>query len=112
MSKAKKDELKSAVRDLLNENEELLQSIISKNVNLKFNLDEVNVLVDSVLESIITLTDEHGELFLQGFGTFKAVERKGRNGRNPSTGAELWIEAKRVPKFKPGKVFNETVENK
>lgn len=111
MTKAKKDDLKSAVRDSLNENDKLLQSIISKNGNLKFNLDEVNVFVDSVLESIITLTDEHGELFLQGFGTFKAVERKGRNGRNPSTGAELWIESKRVPKFKPGKIFSETVEN-
>ena len=37
-----------------------------------------------------------------GFGTFSSVQRKARTGRNPQTGSEIKIPAKRVPKFAPG----------
>ncbi len=40
---------------------------------------------------------------LIGFGTFKVDKRKARKGRNPRTGEEIKIKAKRVPKFVPGK---------
>ena len=39
---------------------------------------------------------------LVGFGTFSSVQRKARTGRNPQTGSEIKIPAKRVPKFAPG----------
>jgi len=39
---------------------------------------------------------------LLGFGTFSVVKRASRTGRNPRTGAEITIAAKRVPQFKPG----------
>lgn len=39
---------------------------------------------------------------LIGFGTFSAVERKARIGRNPQTGKELEIAAKTSGKFTPG----------
>lgn len=111
MSKAKKDELKLAVQELVNGNEDLIQSIISKSENgkLKFNQDESGAFVEAVLDSIIKLTDEHGELVLQNFGTFKAVRREQRKGRNPQSGQEILIPAKRVAKFKPGKQFSEIV---
>jgi len=37
-----------------------------------------------------------------GFGTFSVVERKARKGRNPKTGKEIKIAAKKVPKFSAG----------
>ena len=40
---------------------------------------------------------------LTGFGTFSAVTRAARTGRNPATGAELQIPAKTSGKFSPGK---------
>jgi len=40
---------------------------------------------------------------LTGFGTFSAVTRAARTGRNPATGAELKIAAKTSGKFSPGK---------
>ncbi|MGA1839898.1 MAG: HU family DNA-binding protein [bacterium] len=40
---------------------------------------------------------------LIGFGTFSVANRKSRVGRNPQTGAELKIPARKVVKFKPGK---------
>ena len=39
---------------------------------------------------------------LVGFGSFAVVKRNARTGRNPQTGAELKIGAKKVVKFSPG----------
>lgn len=37
-----------------------------------------------------------------GFGSFSVAQRKARTGRNPRTGKEIKIPAKKVVKFKPG----------
>ncbi|OGW18320.1 MAG: DNA-binding protein HU [Nitrospinae bacterium RIFCSPLOWO2_12_FULL_45_22] len=47
---------------------------------------------------------------LVGFGTFAIGKRKARRGRNPQTGKEIKIPAKRVAKFKPGKALKEAVK--
>ncbi len=39
---------------------------------------------------------------LIGFGSFSVSERSARTGRNPQTGKEIQIAAKKVVKFKPG----------
>ena len=39
---------------------------------------------------------------LVGFGSFSVVDRSARTGRNPQTGKEIKIEAKKVVKFTPG----------
>ncbi len=39
---------------------------------------------------------------LVGFGTFGVTKRAARKGRNPQTGKEIKIAAKKVVKFKPG----------
>ena len=46
---------------------------------------------------------------LVGFGTFTIGKRKARRGRNPQTGKEIRIPAKKVAKFKAGKALRETV---
>ena len=46
---------------------------------------------------------------LVGFGTFSVSERAARTGRNPQTGAEIQIAAKKVAKFKAGKALDEAV---
>ena len=45
---------------------------------------------------------KNGRLALVGFGTFSVVKRKAREGRNPQTGKDLKIPAKKVVKFKAG----------
>ena len=40
-----------------------------------------------------------------GFGTFSVAQRKARTGRNPQTGKEMKIAAKKVPKFSAGKAL-------
>jgi len=44
---------------------------------------------------------------LTGFGTFKAVNRAARMGRNPQTGKPLKIAAKTSGKFSPGKALKD-----
>ncbi len=42
------------------------------------------------------------KVILIGFGTFSIVQRSARTGRNPQTGKEIKIKAKKVVKFKAG----------
>ncbi len=44
-----------------------------------------------------------------GFGTFYAVARPARTGRNPRTGDSIEIAASNVPKFKPGKALKDSL---
>ncbi|MCX6119878.1 MAG: HU family DNA-binding protein [Proteobacteria bacterium] len=46
---------------------------------------------------------------LVGFGTFISSSRKARVGRNPQTGEEIQIPARKVPVFRPGKELKESV---
>lgn len=49
--------------------------------------------------SIAEAIRKGGKVTLIGFGTFSVAERKARKGRNPQTGKEIKIAAKKVPKF-------------
>jgi DNA-binding protein HU-beta len=46
---------------------------------------------------------------MMGFGTFTVQERSARIGRNPATGAEMKIPAKKVVKFKVSSKLNDAV---
>ena len=46
---------------------------------------------------------------LVGFGTFQVKAKNARNGRNPRTGEQIFIDEKKVVIFKPGKSFRESV---
>ena len=46
---------------------------------------------------------------LIGFGSFSVSERSARTGRNPQTGKEITIAAKKVVKFKPGAELADSV---
>lgn len=46
---------------------------------------------------------------LVGFGTFTVSDRKARVGRNPQTGEEIKIPARKVPVFRPGKELKSSI---
>ena len=52
--------------------------------------------------SITDAIRKGGKVALIGFGTFSVAARKARKGRNPQTGKEIKIAAKKVPKFSAG----------
>jgi len=66
--------------------------------------------VDAVISAITDSLVREEKVALVGFGTFQVIERKARKGRNPRTGEEIQIPAKKVPKFVPGKSLREKVQ--
>ena len=47
---------------------------------------------------------------LVGFGSFSVSERSATTGRNPQTGKELVVPAKKVVKFKPGSDLSDAIQ--
>jgi nucleoid DNA-binding protein len=84
--------------DLVNE--------VAKVVKTKKEAQEA---VDCVFSTITKALKKKDTVTLVGFGTFKVGQRKARKGRNPQTGEEITIKAKKVPKFIPGKALKDTV---
>jgi nucleoid DNA-binding protein len=66
--------------------------------------------VECVFSTIAKTLKKGTPVTLVGFGTFKVDKRKARKGRNPQTGEELKIKAKKVPKFVAGKALKESVK--
>ncbi len=65
--------------------------------------------VDCVLKTITETLKSGDSVSLIGFGTFKVVKREARKGRNPQTGEEMKIKARKVPKFVAGKTLKDSV---
>ncbi|KAA0970675.1 HU family DNA-binding protein [Aureimonas fodinaquatilis] len=68
--------------------------------------------VDAVFTTIEGALAKGDDLRLVGFGTFSVSHREASKGRNPSTGAEVDIPARNVPKFAPGKGLKDAVNNR
>ena len=88
---------------------ELINLVAEKNGLDKI---EAGLAVETIFEAIQKAVAQEGEANFVGFGSFKAVERAERIGRNPSTGEEILIEASVVPKFTPGATFKKAVADK
>ena len=88
-------------------NKEDLVSEVAKVVATK---KEAEAVVDSVFGAITKALKEGDRVNLAGFGTFTVVYKPSRKGRNPKTGEEIDIAAKKVPKFSPGKGLKDVVK--
>lgn len=73
------------------------------------------VQAEKALNSFITETiaalKAGDKIALVGFGTFSAVNRAARTGRNPQTGKDIKIAAKTNGKFTPGKSLKDLTSN-
>ncbi len=65
--------------------------------------------LNATTEAIKNALTQGESIQLIGFGTFSISERAARTGRNPQTGKEIQIAAKKVAKFKPGKGLDEAI---
>jgi DNA-binding protein HU-beta len=64
----------------------------------------------AAFQEVVTTSVTAGEaVALSGFLTFERVDKEATTGRNPSTGAEIKIDAKSVPKVKIGAAFKKAV---
>ena len=71
----------------------------------------LEVIPETLAEEAQKSSDERAKIQLIGFGSFEVRDRSARKGRNPQTGEEMQIPARKVPAFKASKNLKETVNN-
>jgi integration host factor subunit beta len=77
---------------------------------IELPLKESDLVVRSILDSIVRALRAGEKVEIRGFGTFNTRQRGGRTGRNPKTGAHVEVPPKRIPFFKPGKELREVLD--
>ena len=77
---------------------------------LGLNKREARELVDLYFEELKTSLASGEQIKLSGFGNFDLRDKNERPGRNPKTGEEIPITARRVVTFRPGQKLKARVE--
>lgn len=70
-----------------------------------FSKKEASELVELVFSSLKTVLENGDKVKISGFGNFVVREKKERIGRNPQTGEQIKISARRVLTFRPSQVL-------
>ena len=70
-----------------------------------FSKKEAAELVEMVFNQLKTVLHNGDKVKISGFGNFVVREKKSRVGRNPQTGEQITISARRVLTFKPSQVL-------
>ena len=86
---------------------ELVEAVAAKVQN--FSRKDIEVIVDTIFQSMSDSLSSGDKVEIRGFGSFKIKEREGRQGRNPKSGENIFIEPKKVPFFKAGKEIRERI---
>ncbi len=84
-----------------------LVDLVAKKASLtsKASRDAVQAVLDGVRDAL-----KRGEkVVVTGFGTFSVRSRAARKGRNPQTGAEINIPARKTPGFTAGKALKKAI---
>ena len=91
----------------MSKNKQDLIEIVSTETNIS-KLDAENA-INALIRAITNELKSGGEVVLVNFGSFKAVRRAARKGRNPQTGNEINIPAANAVKFKVGKGLKDLI---
>ena len=78
--------------------------------DLGLNKREAKELVELFFEEIRGSLEHNEQVKLSGFGNFDLRDKTQRPGRNPKTGEEIPISARRVVTFRPGQKLKARVE--
>ncbi len=65
--------------------------------------------IDAFTGSVTAALKKGDTVTLIGFGTFAVSQRAARTGRNPQTGKELKIAARKAPAFRAGKALKDAL---
>ena len=68
-------------------------------------------IVESVFETIKSTLGTGEKIKISGFGNFVVRQKNARIGRNPQTGEEITISARKVLTFKPSQVLKSALNN-
>ncbi len=116
VEKSISDALKDARVDF--DAEELLGSTLTKAEladmlfdSLGLNKREAKDFVDAFYEELRKALEQGASVKLSGFGNFQLRDKPQRPGRNPKTGEEIPIAARRVVTFHPSQKLKQMVDN-
>jgi len=92
----------------------LSKAIMAEDICEKLNIGKADakVVVDSFFEVLRKALENGHHVKLSGFGNFRLRDKKKRPGRNPKTGEEIPVNARRVVTFKPGLKLKTKIEIK
>ncbi|MBF0611018.1 MAG: integration host factor subunit alpha [Magnetococcales bacterium] len=85
---------------------EIVESIYRK---MGITKREAADLVESFFELVRQQLEDGESIKLSGFGNFEIREKRSRRGRNPKTGEEIEITARKVLTFKPSQILRQKV---
>jgi len=90
----------------------LTKALLAERVfdELGLNKREAKEIVEMFFEEVRQALENGEQVKLSGFGNFDLREKKQRPGRNPKTGEEIPITARRVVTFRPGQKLKARVE--
>ena len=78
----------------------------------KMEKKQTKIFLESLTSVVEKTLKKGGDIPLTGLGKFKVQSRKARMGRNPQTGEEIKIPAKKVVKFTVAKNLKDSVLKK
>jgi len=76
-----------------------------------FNKRESKDMVEQFYNEISAVLVKGEKVKLSGFGNFELKDKNARPGRNPRTGEDVPISARRVVTFKPGQKLRAKIDN-
>lgn len=85
---------------------EITERIFNK---VGFSKKESADIVELVFDTIKETLEKGDKIKISGFGNFVVREKRPRIGRNPQTGQEIEISARRVITFRPSQVLKATL---
>ena len=88
---------------------ELIQRLAEMNPHLYQR--DVERIVSTIFDEISVALSRGDRVELRGFGAFSVKARHARVGRNPRTGASVYVARKFVPFFKAGKDLRERLND-
>jgi DNA-binding protein HU-beta len=84
----------------------LIELVHGKVGGTKVQAEEI---VDGMFDAIVSTLKKSGEVSIAGFGIFSVKARAARMARNPKTGEQVKVAAKKVPKFRAAKALKDAV---
>lgn len=98
-----------------NNNSECVMKKSDLIANVASKCDDLEELVvDEAVREIVNMMTysivKNERVEIRGFGSFCLHYRDARKARNPKTGEYVYVKAKAVPHFKPGKALRESVD--
>jgi len=87
---------------------DLIESVYLKT---GFSKKESAEIVETVFDLIKDTLEDGEKIKIAGFGNFVVKEKATRRGRNPQTGDEIEISARRILTFKPSQVLKNAINS-